>query len=1024
MNPASLFIRRPVATSLLTLGILLAGLLAFRLLPVSPLPQVDFPTIAVTAKLPGASPEVMAATVATPLERTLGRIAGVNEITSMSAQGTTRVIMQFDLNRDINGAANDVQAGINAARALLPSGMPSNPSYRKVNPADAPIMILALTSDTLTRGQMYDAADTILGQKLLQVDGVGDVNVGGGSQPAVRVELNPNQLSRYGLSLETVRSAITATNANRPKGVVEDGQRQWQIQANDQANQAQDYQPLILGYHNGAAVRIKDVGQVSDSVVDRFNTGLVGKSPAVLIMVFRQPGANIIDTVDRVQSLLPSLQASIPAAMRLQVVMERSKTIRASLHEVERNLLLSVGLVIMVVFLFLRNGRAVAIPAITVPVSLVGTFAIMYLAGYSLNNLSLMALTIATGFVVDDTVVVLENISRHIENGLKPRQAALQGAREVGFTVLSMTLSLIAVFIPILLMGGITGRLFHEFAVTLSAAILVSLLVSLSTTPMLCARWLHPVHAAPGRLSRGLEAGFDGLLRGYQRSLAWGLRHAPLMLLLLLLTIAGNVWLYGNVAKGFFPEQDTGSLNGALRADQSISFAAMEGALHDMMGRLGKDPVVDKVVGFIGGGGGGGGNQSNSASLFISLKPLAERHESAAEIIARLRKQLSIDPRAQLFLQPVQDLRIGGRSSRAMYQYTLQGDDLNELRDWTPRIMHALEKLPMLADVNTDQDVHGLQTTLQFDRDRMKRFGLTQQQVDAALYDAFGQRQVSTLYNALNQYHVVMEVDPRYSQDPSALQRVYLQAADGSPIPLSAIASWAPGPASLSVNHQSGFAASTVSFNLVPGTGFSEATTAINQAVSELGIPESIRASFQGGAKVYQDSMSSQPLLILTALLAVYLVLGMLYESLIHPLTILSTLPSAGVGALLALQMTGGELNIISMIGILLLVGIVKKNAIMMVDVAITLRRDRDYPASRAIYQACLLRFRPIMMTTVAALLAAIPLALGHGDGAELRTPLGISIVGGLLLSQLLTLYTTPVVYLYLDRLQRPRPTR
>ena len=579
-------------------------------------------------------------------------------------------------------------------------------------------------------------------------------------------------------------------------------------------------------------------------------------------------------------------------------------------------------------------------------------------------------------------------------------------------------------FIPILLMGGITGRLFHEFAVTLSAAILVSLLVSLSTTPMLCARWLRPVHAAPGRLSRGLEAGFDGLLRGYQRSLAWGLRHAPLMLLLLLLTIAGNVWLYGNVAKGFFPEQDTGSLNGALRADQSISFAAMEGALRDMMSRLGKDPVVDKVVGFVGGGGGGGGNQSNSASLFISLKPLAERHESAAEIIARLRKQLSNDPRAQLFLQPVQDLRIGGRSSRAMYQYTLQGDDLNELREWTPRIMHALEKLPMLADVNTDQDVHGLQTTLQFDRDRMKRFGLTQQQVDAALYDAFGQRQVSTLYNALNQYHVVMEVDPRYSQDPSALQRVYLQAADGSPIPLSAIASWAPGPASLSVNHQSGFAASTVSFNLVPGTGFSEATTAINQAVSELGIPESIRASFQGGAKVYQDSMSSQPLLILTALLAVYLVLGMLYESLIHPLTILSTLPSAGVGALLALQMTGGELNIISMIGILLLVGIVKKNAIMMVDVAITLRRDRDYPASRAIYQACLLRFRPIMMTTAAALLAAIPLALGHGDGAELRTPLGISIVGGLLLSQLLTLYTTPVVYLYLDRLQRPRPTR
>nr|WP_305883576.1 multidrug efflux RND transporter permease subunit [Chromobacterium sp. S0633] len=1021
--PSAPFIRRPVATTLLTLAILLAGLLAFKLLPVSPLPQVDFPTISVSARLPGASPETMAATVATPLERALGRIAGVTEMTSSSSLGSTRVTLQFELDRDIDGAARDVQAAINAARSLLPTGMPSNPTYRKVNPADAPIMIIALTSDSLSRGQMYDAADTILGQKLAQVDGIGDVNVGGGAQPAVRVELNPRQLNHYGIGMETVRGAIAGTNANRPKGFLENDERHWQVQANDQATKASDYLPLIVSYKNGAAVRIADVAEVKDSVVDLRNAGLLGRQPAVMLMLFRQPGANIIETIDRVKALLPQLQASIPAAINMQVVMDRSPTIRASLQEVERSLLISVALVILVVFLFLRNGRATAIPAITVPVSLVGAFSVMYLAGFSLNNLSLMALTIATGFVVDDTIVVLENIARHIEDGMKPMQAALRGAREVGFTVLSMSVSLIAVFIPILLMGGVIGRLFREFAVTLSVAILVSLLVSLTTTPMLCARWLKPrEERPPGRLFQWSERVFDAMLDGYRRSLDWALRHGPLMMLILAATIGLNVYLYLAVPKGFFPQQDTGRLNGMIRADQNISFQAMQQKLQRFITVVSQDPAVDAVLGFTGGG------QRNSANMFVSLKPLSQRGESSDQVIARLRKTLAREPGAQLFLQAVQDIRIGGRSSNAQYQYTLQGDDLAELREWTPKVQQALMKLPMLADVNTDQEVKGLQTTLVFDRDAMARLGLTQAQVDAALNDAFGQRQVSTIYNALNQYRVVMEVAPQYWQGPDGLDSIFLQTPGGQPTPLSAVARWAPGNTALSVNHQSQFAAATVSFNLPPGAALSDATDAINQALAGVGLPSSIHGSFQGSAKTFQASLDSQPLLILAALIAVYIVLGMLYESVVHPVTILSTLPSAGVGALLAIIATGGEFNVIALIGVLLLIGIVKKNAIMMIDFALNAEREQQMTPEQAIRQACLLRFRPIMMTTLAALFGALPLALGRGDGAELRTPLGISIVGGLLLSQLLTLYTTPVVYLYLDRFRlwcrRWRPAR
>ncbi len=1016
MHISALFIERPVATTLLTLGIALFGALAFRLLPVSPLPQVDFPTISVQASLPGASPDTMAATVATPLERSLGVIAGVTEITSSSSLGSTRITLQFDLNRDINGAARDVQAALNAARSLLPTGLPSNPTYRKVNPADAPIMILSLTSDSMTRGQMYDAGSTILAQKISQVKGVGQVTVGGSSLPAVRVELNPGALARAGIGAEDVRTAIVATNANRPKGTLDAGAQHWQIGANDQAMKAAEYLPLIVAWRNGAAVRLGDVAQVEDSVQDLRNAGLHNSRPAVMLIVNRQPGANIIETVDDVKALLPQLRASIPAAISLELVMDRTPTIRASLYNVETTLMISIALVVLVVFLFLRNGRAALVPVVAVPVSLIGTFGVMYLAGFSLNNLSLMALTVATGFVVDDAVVVLENVSRHLEDGMEPYAAALQGAREVGFTVLSMSLSLIAVFIPILLMGGIVGRLFREFAVTLSAAILISLIISLTTTPMMCARLLRarPKEAA-GRLAQFSERTFAAMHRGYRRSLDWALAHTLIMLLVLLATVVLNVWLYVIVPKGFFPQQDTGRLTGNIQADQSISFQAMRDKLSAFVDIVRQDPAVDSVIGFTGGG------QRNSGFMFVALKPLSERTLSVDQVIGRLRGKLAREPGASLFLQPVQDIRVGGRASNAQYQFTLQADSIDELRAWEPRIRAALGQLPQLVDVNTDAQDKGLQTSLVVDHDAVARLGLNQRLIDATLNDYFGQRQVSTIYNPLNQYRVVMEAAPQYWQSPESLKDIVLigPSVGGVPtqVPLSAFARWEPTSTPLAINHQGQFAASTISFNLPPvGVSLSDATLVVRDALLKLGVPATVQGSFQGTARAFEASLANQPLLIAAALLAVYIVLGILYESLIHPLTIISTLPSAGVGAILALLICKTDFSIIALIGVILLIGIVKKNAIMMIDFALQAQRQRGLTPRDAIHEACLLRFRPIMMTTMAALFGALPLALGRGDGAELRQPLGISIVGGLILSQLLTLYTTPVVYLYLDR--------
>jgi multidrug efflux pump len=1014
MSISTVFIQRAVATTLLSIGLALSGIVAFKLLPVAPLPQVDVPTISVSASLPGASPETMASTVATPLERSLGRIAGVTEMTSSSSLGSARVTLQFELSRDIDGAARDVQAAINASRALLPSGMPSNPNYRKVNPADAPVMILALTSKTLSQGQMYDAASTILAQKISQIEGVGQVSVGGSSLPAVRVELNPSALNKYGVSLDSVRNTLSAANANRPKGLLEAGDKHWQIYASDQAKTAKEYIPLIISFHNGNPVRLSDVAEVTDSVENLRNAGMSAGEPSVLVQINSQPGANILETVDRIKKILPQMQASMPAAINVVIANDRTPTIRASLKSVESTLLISIALVIMVVFLFLRNLRATLIPSVAVPLSLLGTFVVMYLAGFSLNNLSLMALTVATGFVVDDAIVVMENISRHIENGMKPMAAAFIGAREVGFTVVSMSLSLVAVFIPIMFMSGMMGRLFREFAVTLSAAVLVSLVVSLTLTPMMCSRLLKPRDEArkPGRFSLASERFFNGMLDGYRRGLTWVLGHWIVMLVVLLITIGLNGYLYVIIPKGFFPQQDTGRLMGQIQADQSISFQAMQQKLKDFMLLVKKDPDVDSVVGFTGGG------RVNSGNMFIALKPLSERSASADEVIARLRKKLAREPGATLFLQANQDIRVGGRQSQAQYQYTLQGDDLATLNEWAPKIQAELAKSPILTDVNTDQQGKGLQTTLVMNRDELARLNLTVAQVDATLNDAFGQRQVSTIYMPLNQYHVIMEVAPQYLQSPESLNNIYLITGAGKQVPLSAVAHYEPTFTSLAVNHQGQFVATTISFNLPIGKSLSDATVAINAVMAKLGVPNSVHGSFQGSAKAYQDSFNSLPLLIIAALLTMYIVLGILYESYIHPITILSTLPSAGVGALLALMLFNTEFSMIAFIAILLLIGIVKKNAIMMVDFALQAQREQGLAAREAIFQACQLRFRPIMMTTMAALLGAIPLALGHGDGAEMRQPLGIAIVGGLILSQLLTLFTTPIVFLGMDRIR------
>ena len=1082
MNVSEPFIRRPVATTLLTIGVLLAGIFAFLKLPVAPLPQVDFPVLLVQAQMPGASPETMATTVAAPLERRLGAIADVNEMTSTSSTGTVRIVLLFGLNRNIDGAARDVQAAINAARADLPSALRSNPTYRKFNPADSPIVILGLTSDTLNPGQLYDSAATVVQQKLSQLRGVGNVDIGGSSLPAVRVELDPTALFHYGIGLEGIRAALASANANSPKGAIEAGDRRYQLYANDQGRKAEDYRDIVVAYRNGAGVRLTDVGRVIDSVEDRRNLGLVDGKQGVILFVYKEPGSNVVETIKAVKEALPQIASALPGGINVRLTGDRSATIRASLAATQETLIVAVVLVILVVFAFLRSGRATLIPAVAVPISIVGTFSAMYLLGYSLNILSLMALIIGTGFVVDDAIVVLENIQRHIEMG-KPRlEAALVGAREVGFTVISMSLSLIAVFLPILLMGGLIGRIFQEFAVTLSIAILVSLVLSLTTTPMMCARLLRPeaqAHGAkrPNILIRALEGAFTRTLAAYERSLIVALRHPRLILLSLLATVGLNVYLYVIVPKGFFPEQDTGQMMGGVQADQRISFQSMETKLREAAAIVQADPAVDSVVGFTGGRG------TNSANVFIGLKPRGERG-AMSEVTGRLRPKLAQVAGARLYVFPRQDLQLGGRQSFAQYQYTLQGDTAEEVYAAAPRLVEVLQKDATFGEVTSDQQEGGLESMIVIDRATAFRYGITPDKIDNTLYDAFGQRQVSTIYNPLNQYHVVMEIAPRYLQSPETLKRIYVSTSGGKArgaaitnavagtvaaeaavsattadqasnaaaiasdsarnaasnaiaaakggasssapvssaketmIPLSAFAKFETARAPVQVSHHGLFVATTISFNLAPGKSLSDATAAIDKAMADLRLPATVHGEYAGAAKNYVSSASRQPLLILAAILAVYAVLGILYESFVHPLTILSTLPSAGIGALLALLVTDTEFTIVALIAVFLLIGIVKKNAIMMVDFALDAERTHGATPAAAITEACLLRFRPIMMTTLAALFGALPLILTTGEGSELRQPLGIAIVGGLIVSQILTLYTTPVVYLTLDRLR------